>query len=384
VYTPDISMRSFAVGRRPPEDVFSIGEIARAAGVPSAKVEQLLGRPPGRPVRYVGRHEAIRIVRALTIAVRNQPSERAPLTLVADVKRRQGLPLLVSGTFHLLVIGSLVLLTPGLFEARPTEQAVEDPRPTRLVFLMTAGPGGGGGGGGLQAPLPPARAERRAPRKTSISSPAPPRRETPPPRPPAPDPPRPEPPKINPPPIEPPKIDPPEPEPLKLEPPRPPPQSLVAPVVPAPADAASLPGLLDALPAKLASAGPGTGAGVGSGTGTGIGEGRGAGLGPGSGGGTGGGPFRAGAGIEPPTLLREVKPLYTDEARRQSIEGDVLLEVVVRRDGTVGSMRVLRRLGAGLDERAMEAVRQWRFSPARRYGSPVDVIVDVAVEFTLR
>jgi TonB family protein len=56
----------------------------------------------------------------------------------------------------------------------------------------------------------------------------------------------------------------------------------------------------------------------------------------------------------------------------------------VRRDGSVGDVRVLRGLGGGLDQRAVEAVRQWRFSPAHKQGVPVDVIVEVAVEFKLR
>jgi TonB family protein len=132
------------------------------------------------------------------------------------------------------------------------------------------------------------------------------------------------------------------------------------------------------------SNGPGTGGGVGSGAGVGLGEGQGGGIGPGSGGGTGGGPFRPGSGIEPPQLLREVRASYTDDARRRGIEGDVVLEIVVKADGLVGSVRVMRSLGAGLDQRATDAVRQWRFSPARRQGTAVDVVVEVAVEFKLR
>jgi TonB family protein len=61
-----------------------------------------------------------------------------------------------------------------------------------------------------------------------------------------------------------------------------------------------------------------------------------------------------------------------------------VLEIVVRSDGAVGNVTLLQGLGAGLDQRAIEAVRQWRFSPARRYGTPVDVIVEVAMEFKLR
>ena len=79
-----------------------------------------------------------------------------------------------------------------------------------------------------------------------------------------------------------------------------------------------------------------------------------------------------------------MKADYTDEARRRGLQGDVVLEIVVRRDGTVGDVTVLQGLGAGLDQRAVAAVRQWRFAPARRHGTAVDVIVEVAVEFTLR
>ena len=104
----------------------------------------------------------------------------------------------------------------------------------------------------------------------------------------------------------------------------------------------------------------------------------------GTGGGTGGGPYRPGSGIEPPRVLREVKADYTEDARRRGINGDVVLEIVVRRDGSVGDVKVLQGLGGGLNDRAIQAVRQWRFAPARRQGSAVDVIVEVAVEFKLR
>jgi protein TonB len=60
------------------------------------------------------------------------------------------------------------------------------------------------------------------------------------------------------------------------------------------------------------------------------------------------------------------------------------MEVVVRADGTIGHVRVLQGLGSGLDQRAVDAVRQWRFNPARRRGTAVDVMVEIAVEFKLR
>jgi TonB family protein len=159
---------------------------------------------------------------------------------------------------------------------------------------------------------------------------------------------------------------------------------VVAPVVTAAADPNDRAGLPTEAAAESTSQGSGSGGGAGTGQGTGLGEGTGAGIGPGSGGGTGGGPYRPGAGITPPELVREVKPEFTDEARRRGVEGDVVLEIVVRRDGSVGDVKVLQGLGAGLDRRAIDAVRQWRFSPAKRYGTPVDVLVEVAVEFKIR
>ena len=82
-------------------------------------------------------------------------------------------------------------------------------------------------------------------------------------------------------------------------------------------------------------------------------------------------------------MLREVKPDYTEAARGEAVEGDVLLEVIVLADGSVGEVRVLRGLGFGLDERAVAAMRQWRFRPAERGGVPVSVFVEVAMTFRL-
>src|SRR5436190_4076543 len=365
------------------QQVLSADGLARAAGVPVARGGRLLGGASARDT-YAPRRTAIRLVRQLTHRVRGHDASRTPISLMPETRRKQGVPLFLSGALHGSFLLVLVLLTSGLRWADDTEMEIVDPQPLRLVYFMTPGPGGGGGGGGMNMPLPPARIERKAPKVVhKINSPVPPVHK-PPPK--AVEPPKPvEPPKIDPPKPDPPKIEPPKPEPPRVEPPPPaPPQTVQAPVAPKPADTADRAGVLNQPPSKVASAGPGTGGGVGTGTGPGTGEGRGTGLGPGSGGGTGGGPFQPGAGIDPPSLVREVKPLYTDEARKRSIEGDVVLEIVVRRDGSVGNLRVVRQLGAGLDERAIEAVRQWRFTPARRQGAPVDVIVEVSVAFKLR
>jgi TonB family protein len=279
----------------------------------------------------------------------------------------------------------LTMASLGLLNSVDTEQMVVNPTPVRLVFLMSPGPGGGGGGGGLKMPTPPPPAQRKAPKvEIKPKSPVPPVKKVAAPPPPVPRPtptptPRPVP---TPPPVELPKIETPKATP---EPPRfMPTQAVQAPVVPQAADKVDAPGTLAPAPPGPPSNGPGTGGGVGSGSGNGIGEGRGGGIGPGWGGGTGGGPYQPGSGVAPPVLLREVRPGYTDEARRRSIEGDVLLEIVVRQDGSVGNVRVTRTLGAGLEQKAIDAVRQWRFGPARREGQPVDVVVEVSVEFKLR
>jgi protein TonB len=368
----------------PDDQLFSADEIARAAGVPVTRVVGLLGGGDAAST-FAPQRTAIRLVQQLRRRGHAQDANRSPISLITETRRRQGLPLFLSGTLHTAFLLALLLITSGLLTAEDTEQQIVEPQPIRLVYFMTPGPGGGGGGGGMNVPLPPARIERKAPKAIrKVNSPVPPVRKAVAPKPVEPPTPA-EPPKIEPPKIDPPKIEPPKPEPPRVEPPPPaPPQTVQAPVVAKPADQADRAGVLNQPPSSVASAGPGTGGGVGTGAGTGMGEGRGTGIGPGSGGGIGGGPFQPGAGIEPPSLVRDVKPLYTDDARKRSIEGDVVLEIVVRRDGSVGNMRVLRKLGAGLDERAMEAVRQWRFTPAKRQGASVDVFVEVSVAFKLR
>ena len=358
-----------------PDDVFSVGEVARAAGV-SGRTARHLVRDAQIPAfrGYLDREDALRAVRMLR-GIEQAGHGRSPLTLPRETRRRSGFSLVASGLLHAAAILALVFAAwLKLLDANDTEQIVKDASPVRLVFLMTPGPGGGGGGSGLKMPEPPSRAERKPPARVvrKVSSPVPPVRKSPTPRPVTVEPPRP----LPPPNVDPVVADPPKPAPA--------PPAVQAPVVPAPADSKNTLGVLSQAPALSVSAGSGQGGSAGAGDGSGLGDGRGAGIGPGSGGGTGGGPFQPGAGIEPPTLLREVKPLYTDEARRRSIEGDVTLEIVVRRDGSVGSPRVTRSLGAGLDERAVDAVRQWRFGPARRQGAPVDVVVEVSVEFKLR
>jgi len=131
------------------------------------------------------------------------------------------------------------------------------------------------------------------------------------------------------------------------------------------------------------SNGTGVGGGIGSGSGGGVGSGRGPGVGPGSGGGIGGGVYRVGGGVSAPRTLFAPDPEYSDEARKAKFQGTVILICVVGPDGRTRDIRIARSLGMGLDQKAMEAVRIWRFDPARKDGHPVAVEVSVEVNFRL-
>ena len=135
--------------------------------------------------------------------------------------------------------------------------------------------------------------------------------------------------------------------------------------------------------ASLPSNGTGLGGGIGSGTGTGVGSGNGPGVGPGSGGGIGGGVYHVGGGVLPPKVLYDPEPDYSDEARRAKHQGSVILWVVVGTDGRPHEIKVQRSLGMGLDEKAVEAVRRWKFDPARKEGQAVAVQILVEVSFRI-
>ena len=88
--------------------------------------------------------------------------------------------------------------------------------------------------------------------------------------------------------------------------------------------------------------------------------------------------------ISPPTLIRKVNPTYSKEARKAGIEGTVVLTVEVNRDGLAQNIKVVRSLGMGLDEKAIEAVRKWKFKPGEKDGRPVVVAATIEVHFRLR
>ena len=258
----------------------------------------------------------------------------------------------ISLLIHATVLATVLALAAAS-SARNREIASQSartrPEAPRLVFLMEPvrpAPGGGGGGGGnrQREPVPRAQALGRdsltLPVAKPIPSPSPPRHEA------------------------------------------PAPQAVALDAKPLASALAVQVGALDGPPALGTSRGPGSGGGVGEGVGTGVGAGLGPGLGPGSGGGTGGGVYRPGSGVTSPTLLQEVKPTYTAEAMRLRIQGSVLLELIVQRDGTPRDIRVIRSLDPkGLDREAVLAVERWRFGPGRLNGEPVDVLVTVVMDF---
>ena len=133
----------------------------------------------------------------------------------------------------------------------------------------------------------------------------------------------------------------------------------------------------------LASNGFGSGGGMGSGRGGGIGPGSGPGFGPGSGGGMGGGAYRIGGGVSPPSILYKVEPEYSEEARKAKFQGTVLLFVVVDEKGNPRDIKIIRPLGLGLDQKAVEAVEKWKFSPGKKDGKPVPVQAQIEVNFRL-
>jgi len=358
-------------------DAFTAAEIARASGVPREAVDALVRsgslRTQGSTPFFTGEdairagHEARQVARLVADArCRVDPGLfTMSARRLVSLGGRRGLPTFAASFAHATLVILMIWLASRATETAPGPSAP----PSRLVFLALPGEGGGGGGGGLKNPLPAPRLENTATHSARSVPPVSPDRvllvahrvevsrpiQRPVPRP--------------------------EPLPQVQEPL--PSRILVAPVAASGRDR-HREGEIEAPSRSTESLGPGTSTGAGTGRNGGNGSGVGAGIGPGVGGGTGGGPFRAGSGIEPPRLLREVKALYTDDARRRGVTGDVVLEIVVKHDGTVDEVTVLRGLGAGLDQRAVAAVREWRFAPARRQGEPVDVIVEVAVEFALR
>lgn len=259
---------------------------------------------------------------------------------------------IVTVALHSLAAASIVFLTVGPPESQvqlePTAAAPVPKQMPRMVFLRTPGPGGGGGGGGNRQPAPPSRAQNIG--RDRITLPVA-------------------------------RAERVTPEPVDASPE----QRVALDAIPLTSGTTYAMGTPEAAPSLAFSQGPGSGGGVGSGTGSGIGPGRGPGFGEGSGGGFGGGVHRVGNGVTAPTLRSQVRPNYTADAMQRKIQGTVVLEMIVDREGIPSDVRVVRSLDArGLDEEAIRAAREWRFNPGRLGETPVDVLVVIVIDFHIR
>jgi len=132
-----------------------------------------------------------------------------------------------------------------------------------------------------------------------------------------------------------------------------------------------------------ASNGSGELAGMGTGSGGGIGPGHGNGYGPGEGGGYGGSVYQVGGGVAAPKVIYAVDPEFSDEARRAKFQGVCMVTLIVDAQGNPQRVHAVGHLGMGLDEKAVAAVKQYKFKPATLAGRPVPVEVYVEVDFRI-
>jgi protein TonB len=288
------------------------------------------------------------------VSVHLDPSQATDIPFLFEQQQKRMGPAVAASMASHIAVGLVALLIVR-WGSSTVKNAVFVPQPSlnQIVWLSEPGPGGGGGGGGNRMKEPPRQAE--LPGKEKITVPV-----------------------TKAPTLEAPKRVKDEPNPVA---------QLNIPAKSLASAVDSLPGQIEAPPGPpTASLGSGSGGGAGTGTGTGIGPGTGSGLGPGSGGGTGGGVYHPGNGVTTPRLVREVKPQYSADAMRAKIQGTVWVQCVVRPDGSVSDVEVIRSLDPvfGLDQEAVKAARQWRFQPGTRLGEPVPVQITIELTFTLR
>ena len=93
--------------------------------------------------------------------------------------------------------------------------------------------------------------------------------------------------------------------------------------------------------------------------------------------------YSVGNGITPPSVLSKIDPEYSEQARAAKYSGSVMLSLVVNTSGQAQDVKVIKVLGMGLDEKAIEAVKKWRFLPGKNNGVPVNVRAQVEVNFRM-
>jgi protein TonB len=135
--------------------------------------------------------------------------------------------------------------------------------------------------------------------------------------------------------------------------------------------------------AIIPSNGQGALGGIGIGSLGGVGPGHGHGVGPGEEAGTGGDVFRIGKGVTPPYVIYQIDPEFSEEARKAKFQGNCVLGLVVDANGRPTNIRILNALGMGLDEKAIESVKNWKFEPGKKNGQDVAVEIAVEVDFHL-
>jgi len=294
----------------------------------------------------------------------NQPTEKDQaqqglFTSATELSRSQqwftarfGAPRLLSIGIHVALVGISLISWTAAPALRPTlhETAVRLYSPSDFVMpLQNVGrSGGGGGGGGNREKTPASKGEL--------------------------------------PPIADKQLAPPDPAPKNPDP-----TLIVTPTIVAPQIGRLAPPTLLNLgdPNGVIgppSAGPGEKGGIGDGKNRGVGDRNGPGAGPGDKPGCcGEGPVPAGRdGVSAPTVVYRVEPQYSEEARKARYEGTVVLQAIIRKDGKVDVLNLVRSLGFGLDQNAIEALKQWRFRPATKDGQAVDSTINIEVRFNLR
>ena len=97
----------------------------------------------------------------------------------------------------------------------------------------------------------------------------------------------------------------------------------------------------------------------------------------------GGGVFKVGGGVSQPAVIFKVDPEYSEEARKAKYSGMVMLAVIVDVQGHARDIHVVKSLGMGLDEKAIEAVEKWKFKPGMKGGEAVNVRATIEVNFRL-